>query len=83
MTTEVSNQVFPDLYLPIVTEANQRLGQPWRWLMPTATQAHYRKTVAALNEYLCSLIRTRWEERQKRIRAGNPERVCARSRFCV
>ena len=73
--------MFPDLYLPIVTEANLRIWHPWRWLMPTATQAHYRKTVTALNDYMCNLIRTRWEERQERIRAGKPERVCSPSSF--
>lgn len=72
---EVSNQVFPDLYLPIVTEANLRVWYPWRKFMPTETQAHYRKTVNALNDYMCNLIRTRWEERQERIRAGKPERA--------
>lgn len=35
LTPEESASVFPDLYLPIVTEANLRIWSPWRAWLPT------------------------------------------------
>lgn len=34
LTPEESARVFPDLYLPIVTEANKRVWAPWRAYVP-------------------------------------------------
>ena len=43
LTPEESARVFPDLYLPIVDEANLRIWAPWRkYLFWTAEQRHYR-----------------------------------------
>lgn len=35
LSPEESERVFPQLYLPIVTEANLRIWQPWRAFLPT------------------------------------------------
>ena len=35
LSPEESARVFPELYLPIVTEANARIFQPWRAFLPT------------------------------------------------
>eukprot|EP00055_Hartaetosiga_balthica_P014591 m.80731 g.80731 ORF g.80731 m.80731 type:complete len:553 (+) comp8633_c0_seq1:75-1733(+) len=74
LTPEESKRVFPDLYLPIVEEANKRVWAPWRNLMFwTKEQREYRKTVDRLNTYLCELIRSRWEERKNRTIQPNIE----------
>eukprot|EP00123_Amoebidium_parasiticum_P010284 comp20006_c0_seq1/m.24492 comp20006_c0_seq1/g.24492 ORF comp20006_c0_seq1/g.24492 comp20006_c0_seq1/m.24492 type:complete len:527 (-) comp20006_c0_seq1:146-1726(-) len=70
LPADVSNQVFPDLYLPIVTEANLRVWHPWRKFMPTPTQFHYRRTVKELNKFMVDQIEGRWKTRQERIVKG-------------
>eukprot|EP01147_Barroeca_monosierra_P011061 gene11061-3129_t len=69
LSPEESEQVFPDLYLPIVEEANRRVWAPWRKYMFWApSQRQYKSTVRGLNTYLCNLISRRWEMRQTALR---------------
>ncbi|KNC76591.1 hypothetical protein SARC_10916 [Sphaeroforma arctica JP610] len=75
LPADESNRVFPDLYLPIVTEANKRIWDPTRKFMPTPTQFAYQKTVTGLNDYMCDLIRKRWAERQARKTTGSTKKV--------
>eukprot|EP00043_Microstomoeca_roanoka_P004935 m.52670 g.52670 ORF g.52670 m.52670 type:complete len:548 (+) comp12727_c0_seq1:16-1659(+) len=64
LSPEESAEVFPNLYLPLVEEANLRIWAPWRkYMFWTAEQRAYKKTVAGLNSYLCDLIRRRWGQR--------------------
>lgn len=65
-----SERVFPELYLPIVEEANIRVWQPWRAWLPTAQYFKFNRTVAKLNDYVASLVRTRWDMRQKAVNSG-------------
>eukprot|EP01134_Creolimax_fragrantissima_P005089 CFRG5089T1 len=75
LPAEESNIVFPDLYLPIVTEANKRIWDPVRKFLPTPTQFHYRKTVKGLNDYMCQLIRKRWAERASNVSVNSVKKV--------
>eukprot|EP00049_Salpingoeca_infusionum_P000259 m.38465 g.38465 ORF g.38465 m.38465 type:complete len:530 (+) comp10204_c0_seq2:165-1754(+) len=71
LTPEESAEVFPNLYLPLVEEANQRIFQFWRpFCFWTKAQRVHRRTVKALNKYLCDLIRRRWNARQEALKAG-------------
>eukprot|EP00040_Diaphanoeca_grandis_P039895 m.260514 g.260514 ORF g.260514 m.260514 type:complete len:520 (-) comp40030_c0_seq1:106-1665(-) len=61
LSPEEAERVFPDLYLPIVTEANIRIWQPWRQYIPNRTNYNYHKTVGRLNDYVSNLVRERWK----------------------
>lgn len=65
-----SERVFPELYLPIVEEANIRVWQPWRPWIPNAHNRKYNKTVDELNKYVSDLIRDRWAKRVEIKKAG-------------
>jgi hypothetical protein len=62
LSPEESARVFPELYLPIVTEANRRVWEPWRGYMPTPHNFKFHRTVGKLNAYVSDLIRKRWAE---------------------
>eukprot|EP00911_Craspedida_sp_UC1_P000520 UC1_evm1s394 len=70
LTPEEASSVFPDLYLPIVSEAALRIWQPWRAWLPTPGWFKYNRTVRELNKYMKSLLRRRWSERQARQARG-------------
>ena len=71
LTAEEADRVFPDMYLPIVTECNARVWAPWRQFMPwLAGCREQAKQLTALNSYILAYIRSRWELRQKE--AKNP-----------
>jgi cytochrome P450 len=60
LSPDESARVFPELYLPIVTEANRRVWEPWRAYMPTPEHWRFKRTVGKLNAYVSNLIRERW-----------------------
>lgn len=60
---EECDRVFPQLYLPVMEEANQRVLRPHRKYLPTPSWFAFRSNVAALNAYLVGLIRSRWQAR--------------------
>jgi hypothetical protein len=55
--------VFPQLYLPVMEEANVRVLRPHRKYLPTPSWFRFRRNMAALNAYLVGVIRARWAER--------------------
>ena len=57
--------VFPELYLPVMEEANLRALRPWRALVPGPGGAAYKKGIARLDAYITSLLRARWASRGK------------------
>jgi len=57
--------VFPELYLPVMEEANLRALRPWRALVPGPGGAAYTKGIARLDGYITSLLRSRWAARGK------------------
>lgn len=65
LSPEESARVFPELYLPIVTEANRRVWEPWRAYLPTPQNFKFHRTVSRLNDYVSDLIRKRWAEHRK------------------
>ncbi|EDQ87567.1 uncharacterized protein MONBRDRAFT_33214 [Monosiga brevicollis MX1] len=73
LSPEESSRVFPDLYLPIMEEANRRVWEPYRAYIPTPGWFHYNRTLHELNNYLCNLIRKRWADRQAAVAAGTNE----------
>eukprot|EP00124_Ichthyophonus_hoferi_P004612 Ihof_evm2s530 gene=Ihof_evmTU2s530 len=83
LTPEVSNQIFPSLYLPLVTEANLRVWEPWRKYMPTSNWFKYRETLSKLDTYMIDTITNRWEERQARIAQGLPATQPVKEGSCV
>ena len=67
LSPEESDNVFPELYLPIVEEANRRTWYPFRAYLPLpATFAHAR-AVIQLNSYVTKLI----QQRRKEFMDGN------------
>lgn len=54
-------QVFPNLYLPLMTESNNRTMRPWRMYLPTPSWFRYRRLLARLDSYLMHLIEERWK----------------------
>lgn len=62
---EVSDEVLPRLYLPIVEEANLRTWMPFRSYLPTRGNREFRKANLALDEFVTDLI-------VRRKRDGNP-----------
>jgi hypothetical protein len=51
-------QVFPTLYLPVMTEANQRVLRPYRMYLPVLPAWWaFRSRMAKLNEFLINYFR--------------------------
>ncbi|CEG01432.1 Cytochrome P450, E-class, group I [Ostreococcus tauri] len=73
LTPEQSDEVMPNLYLPIMDECNRRSLEPWRKFLPTREWREHRKRVAALNKYIVDLIRVRWKKRVSGETNPNPD----------
>ena len=56
-------QVFPELYLPVMTENMSRVLKPWRNYIPSVTQLQHKARVKRLNDYITQLLRQRWAQR--------------------
>lgn len=63
LPAEACDRVFPQLYLPVMEEANTRVLRPYRKYLPTPSWFAFRARMAALNGYLVGLIRERWRAR--------------------
>lgn len=59
LAPEESDRVFPELYLPIVTEANLRTFYPYRKYLPLPATLRHNKAIAVLNAYVTDLINSR------------------------
>eukprot|EP01095_Lingulamoeba_sp_RSL-Kostka_P001231 TRINITY_DN11756_c0_g1_i3.p2 TRINITY_DN11756_c0_g1~~TRINITY_DN11756_c0_g1_i3.p2 ORF type:complete len:437 (+),score=134.64 TRINITY_DN11756_c0_g1_i3:1451-2761(+) len=59
---DVSDQIFPQLYLPIAVEANKRTWYPYRAWLPIPSNFKFNQAVNKLNKYLTDLIEKRHEE---------------------
>lgn len=59
LSAEESNKVFPELYLPIVEEANLRTWYFFRKYLPTLSNFRYLSAVRQLNSFVTHLIKTR------------------------
>jgi hypothetical protein len=66
----VQQQVFPQLYLPVMEEGNKRVLRPYRKYLPTPDWFSFKWRMSKLNSFLTNLIRVRWQARQ----AGKPGR---------
>ncbi len=64
-------QVFPELYLPVMTENNLRVLKPWRAYIPSLSQLQHKAKVRQLDSYIKRLLHTRWAERQQSSKNGN------------
>ena len=64
-----SAQVFPQLYLPVMAEANLRAIRPWRQYLPTPSFFAFLWRMSRLNSYIRTLLRTRWHTRHARSHA--------------
>lgn len=58
-------QVFPQLYLPVMEESNQRVLQPWRSFLPIPAWWAFNSRIRQLNSYIVRLLRARWAGRQR------------------
>ena len=56
---EESDRVFPELYLPIVEEANRRTWYPFRAYLPLPATFAHAKAIKELNRYITTLIQER------------------------
>lgn len=59
------DRVFPELYLPVMEEANLRALRPWRAYLPGRARAAYASGIRALDAYIRALLRARWAARRK------------------
>lgn len=57
-------QVFPELYLPVMTENNLRVLKPWRAYVPSLSRIRHKAKVRELNSYIKRLLHQRWAARQ-------------------
>ena len=73
LTPEQSDEVMPNLYLPIMEECNRRSLEPWRKFLPTPEWFAHRKRVAMLNAYIIDMIRARWKKRMSGVKNPNPD----------
>ena len=58
-------QVFPKLYLPVMTENNLRVLKPWRAYIPSLSQLQHKAKVRQLNSYIKRLLHQRWAARHR------------------
>jgi len=72
LPSEESDRVFPELYLPIMEEANRRVLRPWRKYLPTPAWFAFRRRVRALDAYVVGLLRARWALRGQEAAAKGP-----------
>ena len=59
-------QVFPQLYLPVMAEANLRSIRPWRAYMPTRSFFAFHWRMSRLDSYIKRLLQQRWSTRSQR-----------------
>ena len=72
-------QVFPKLYLPVMTENNLRVLKPWRAYIPSLSQLQHKAKVRQLNSYIKRLLHQRWAARHRNgSSAGNSQDVLER-----
>lgn len=73
LTPEECDSVFPELYLPIMEEANKRVLRPWRMYIPSLAHAKFTRNVHALDRYIIGVIRKRRQLRAEEVlRQGSP-----------
>jgi len=60
LSPEESDEVMPNLYLPIMEECNRRSLEPWRAYLPNKEYFEHKNRVKKLNAYVIKLIRQRW-----------------------
>ena len=63
-------QVFPELYLPVMTENNLRVLKPWRAYIPSVSQLQHKAKVRRLNSYIKRLLHRRWADRKRNGSSG-------------
>eukprot|EP00667_Euglena_gracilis_P004450 EG_transcript_4466 len=68
LSPEESDRVFPELYLPIMEEANRRVLRPWRSYIPGPEFFAFKRRVKALDAYIVGLLRRRREMRAQEVR---------------
>jgi len=61
LSPEESDEVMPNLYLPIMEECNRRSLEPWRVYLPNKEYFDHKDRVKKLNAYVIKLIRQRWK----------------------
>jgi len=61
LSPEESDEVMPNLYLPIMEECNRRSLEPWRAYLPNKEYFEHKNRVKKLNAYVIKLIRQRWK----------------------
>ena len=61
LSPEESDEVMPNLYLPIMEECNRRSLEPWRAYLPNKEYFSHKNKVKKLNAYVIKLIRQRWK----------------------
>lgn len=66
-------QVFPQLYLPVMEEANLRVLAPWREYLPTPAWWTFNSRMRRLNSYILGLLRKRWAARQNGLGPDKPD----------
>ena len=69
------DRVFPELYLPVMEEANLRALRPWRACIPGRARAAYASGIKALDAYIRALLRARWAARGGKGGGGRPRDV--------
>ncbi|KAL3162845.1 hypothetical protein ABBQ32_009299 [Trebouxia sp. C0010 RCD-2024] len=67
---EECDKVFPELYLPVMTENNLRVLKPWRAYIPSLSQLQHKAKVRQLNSYIKCLLHRRWADRQRNGSSG-------------
>eukprot|EP00884_Botryococcus_braunii_P016181 jgi/Botrbrau1/3246/Bobra.174_1s0018.1 len=60
---EECDQVFPELYLPVMEEYNLRALRPWRAYLPSKAWLDCYQKMRQLNGYIKELLRDRWQQR--------------------
>ena len=56
-------QVFPKLYLPLMTEGNKRSIRRWRMYLPTPAWFRHRRLMKQLDSYVIGVLKRRFEAR--------------------
>lgn len=62
LPADESDRVFPELYLPIVEEANRRTWYPFRAFLPLPATFRQTRAIKELNQYVTNLIIKRRNE---------------------
>jgi len=74
MEPEECDRVFPELYLPVMTEANRRVLRPYRMYLPILPAWwQFRARMAKLNDFLITYFRQRLQSREKGVVRARPD----------